>query len=613
MQSIKNFKFTLNVSNEGYQNKKEAIACLTSKGAAAINRKKMCFFEREITVDEFLNKAQSGHSFCALFRFEEGKKYWYETKKGQRFLSYPTYQKDSKYATKGGLKLDFKRDTYFSGTQMIFIDIDYTTYTDINEYINMLSFKPTCIYMSYSDNIAKHDIVSRRFHMCYAFDKILNSVEFMNASETLSRALEKDTNEKLEDKCGENKSQYMNGCFGNHEVYATYNIYSMGDIYDYIVENRNIKEDNNSIDTTINLELETKDSPKDEIIFDETLLKLYDSNHKGNDYTNFCKLARWNKLRQYTKYYYRVEKDEWINNQYQFIDESYFRLFWYTNSLHDGNKRRKGLFERMCLRKVMNPSITADELVVNTIIDIMRFYDNSDEVLNSDFIRRNVTKCLELSIEEIEDKYKGTLKYLREISKPKKGIIYRTKLSHSKETTYAILDGYYDDNLSVTENLDIINNDYGYLIKKSTLYSYLKSRNIKSDIRTLSNEELVQMVDINKSIRENLEDIKSLGYKISKDRINIIIKQIKRTSMSTTINDEMEIKDSMEIDTVIDSNVDMTVADYKSLGNDKVYFNPNKFYSYINQFSDVRIERREYANDKQTTEEATTVPALQAS
>lgn len=527
------FKFALNVSNEGYMNKKEAIACLTSKGAAAINKKKMCFFEKELTVDEFLYNAQEGHSFCALFHFDDGRKYWYENKQGQRYWAYPYYQRDSKYATKGGLKLDFKRDQYFSGIQMIFIDIDYTNYNDINDYINMLSFKPTCVYMSYSDNAEKHNVISRRFHLCYVFNKILNSVEFTNASETLSKALERDTHEKLEDKCGENKSQYMNGCYGNKEVYATYNVYSMDDIYDYIVDYRN---KNIIADTTINLKIENTPQ-KEEIKFDEELLKMYDK-HDGNDYDRFLKTRKWNSIRQYTKYYYRVEKEEWINNQYQKTDDNYFRLFWITNTLHDGNKRRKSLYERMCLRRIINPNITPNELVVNAIIDIIKFCDNTDNLLNSDFIKRNVIKCLELSIEEIEDKYKNTLNYLRTNSKPKKGIIYRTKLSHSKETTYSILDNYYDDELSVNANLDYINNECGYIVKKSTLYNYLKNRNIKTDVRRLDDNELKELIDITKSVRDNVDDIKSQGYKVSKDRVAKVIKELKENANNKQTKEE---------------------------------------------------------------------------
>ena len=63
-----------------------------------------------LTVNEFIEKAFEGHSFCALFRFKENKKYWYENRQGRKYLAYPHYTRDSVTATKGGLKIDFKRD-----------------------------------------------------------------------------------------------------------------------------------------------------------------------------------------------------------------------------------------------------------------------------------------------------------------------------------------------------------------------------------------------------------------------------------------------------------------------------------------------------------------------
>ena len=45
MKKIEDFRFALNVSAEGYEKKTDASACLSSAGAKAIKRKKMCFFD----------------------------------------------------------------------------------------------------------------------------------------------------------------------------------------------------------------------------------------------------------------------------------------------------------------------------------------------------------------------------------------------------------------------------------------------------------------------------------------------------------------------------------------------------------------------------------------
>ena len=474
MELRNDFSFTLNVSYEGYEKKTDATACLSSKGAEAIGRKKMCFFEETLTVDEFLDKAQSGHSFCALYRFEEGKKYWYSNKKGQKYCGYPYYQRDSKTATKGGLKIDFKRDEYFYGSQVVFIDIDNTSYTDINDYINSLTFKPTMVYMSYSDGKEKGGKVSRRFHLCYVFDSILNKDSFKEVSTTLNLIWQKD-------------------------------------------------------------QMEVEEETEDEIQFDERLLNDWDRLEEDE----FVKLPSWIRLLQNTRHYYRVEKETWINGQYQKVDDNYFRLFYNLKRVQDGHGRRKDLFMRMCLRRLINPNITVEELTFNTLLDIIRQYDNSDGLLNSDFIKRNIISCLDLSLEEIEEKYKGEIAYLKSLA-PKRGIIYKNRKSHTKEVTYSILDELYNKDLSISENLDIINNDYEFIVSERTLYRYIEDREIKTDKDKLSDEDLIGLTDISKSCIENYNYIKSLGYKVGDKRYRRIYKEYKSKSeeeyRTTTLN-----------------------------------------------------------------------------
>ena len=195
----------------------------------------------------------------------------------------------------------------------------------------------------------------------------------------------------------------------------------------------------------------------------------------------------------------------------------------------------------MCLRRVINPNITAMEFVVNTIIDIVRFYDNSDKVLNSDFIKRNVLNCLELTIEEIEDRFKGSLSSLRRTTKPKKGIIYKDRKAHSKETTYEILDRYYDKELDVKENCEKINKEYNYPISERTLYNYIKERGIKVDNSKLTDEELISMLDLSLTPIENYKIIKEKGYKIRKDRLYKIYKSVKN---------EKKIEEENEVTTI---------------------------------------------------------------
>lgn len=540
------FKFLLNVSNEGYERKGDARACVTQKGAEAIGRKKMCFFERNVTIDEFMDYALKGHSFCALFRFEKGKKYWYSAKNGEKFCSYPYYQRDDRTGTKGALKMDFKRDEFFFGSQTIFIDIDLTKYTDIAEYQELLTYKPTCIYMSYSDNIEKNGVVSRRFHLVYVFDQILNADDFKSVANILSNQLVVDTKEELDDDCGKKMSQYMNGCYGNKENYKSYAIYNVNDIINL---NRNkVPPQNNFHSSSLNEEMQKDELSQEKDIsqkLDTKLLKDYDR----LSVKEFKKLPSWIKYLKTTKYIYRKDNGEWIDNRYQMADDDYFSLFFYLEVQKDGSKRRKGLFERMCLRRLLNPKITPNEILINTIIDIFKFYDNSDGVLDSNFIIRNIKNAFEMTLEDIEVRFGGELRYLKEVSKKKRGIIYKDQKAHRQETTFRIVDKFYDTKKNINENLALINSNAPINISERTLYNYIKSRGIKTDITKLTDNELISKMDWNKIAIENYRIIKDMGYKISKKRLykiynnktNYLVKS--QGTSTTTFNVEVQKKE----------------------------------------------------------------------
>ena len=170
MYTDQNLIFSVNVRRDNYANKGEASACLSLVGAKAVGKVKMAFSETSLTVDQFLQRALTGHAFCNLFDYDPNKKYWIETSSGKRFQSYPVYRQGR---NKGCMKLNFKSDRFFRGSQTVFVDIDYTRFKTIPEYLECLTLKPTCAYMSYSDKLDKDGIKSRRFRLVYVFNREL--------------------------------------------------------------------------------------------------------------------------------------------------------------------------------------------------------------------------------------------------------------------------------------------------------------------------------------------------------------------------------------------------------------------------------------------------------
>ena len=240
-------------------------------------------------------------------------------------------------------------------------------------------------------------------------------------------------------------------------------------------------------------------------------------------YDEFMKYNR----HKYT-YTYRVEKDEWIDGIYQYIDEDYFSLYWNATRVQDGQKRRKKLFERMCLRRVINPEIDANTLLFNAYEDVHRFFE-VDKDLTIDCLVRNVETAMNLNIEDIKENLSDTISWLKS-RKPKSGIILRHGITFSlaernsvlKKIRWTLLSEVYDSNLSVNENLEYINN-YLFKVSKSTIYNFLDEFEIKTDNRKLYDCELRDMLDTSLSIRDNVGLLKSKGYKISKDRVSKVL------------------------------------------------------------------------------------------
>ena len=502
MIKISNYKFRINVSLDTYTTKKEATACLSKVGAKTAGKEKMAFIERYVTIDDFLDLAISGHAFCNLFDIDPNKKYWVKNSEGKKYQVYPVYRKGM---NKGGMKLTFKSDIYFKGAQAIFVDIDNTKYRTIPEYINCLSFKPTCVYMSFSDNTEKHGVVSRRFRLVYVFDRILNKEEFMSVSQSITDHIIVDTAEPMEDDCGTRLSQYMNGVWGNNEVYKTHHIYSPSDFppEDLVIQSA-VHEDER------------------QIVFDDQLLK----DMENMRYEEFMHYYSWK-----YRYVYRTEKPEWIDGVYQLTDEGFLQLWYYREKQTDGQHRRRKLFKNACLRCLIYPDIDADSLLFNLYVDLWRFFDNSDGIITLDVLKRKVKNAMLMTSEQLMAYCRFEIEYWQK-NRPK--FITNPNafcsLSHinqiSKIVRWGELDSCYDRTKSIKENHELISD-----VSLATLYRFCDergidrnpnkapSKNVVREKKRLAKKEKIQrfqeLYDQDLSIRENQNLMKEMGLKLS--------------------------------------------------------------------------------------------------
>lgn len=552
MLTMTDYKFKVSLSNEAYFNKEISGAMIgsTKDENNRIIRKKygykankgIGYLETDVTPEKLLDSLINGYVFCHLF-------------------NPTTVRKDGTFSSSE------KKDDNFSGSYCIGVDIDETNFQTVSDYINSLEYKPTFYYTSYSNKPEKP-----KFRMVYVFNELIsNKYFFRYCAWNLNKKIELDTKEPITDDCNLRCSQYFNGTnLSNPDLTVEYGItniiYSLSDFninesgfIHFLTNNCYYKSKSKSRDIEINNllniynnsfnniytfssttyytdlqkmghqsyttyepinEVTVSDSSINEIGYNTTLV----NDMSRLDYEEFMKYNR----HKYN-YFYRVEKTEWIDNLYQFIDDDYFALYWNCKKVNDGNKRRKKVYERMCLRRVINPDVDIDTIIFNAYEDIHRFFDNSDNTLNTDYIVKNAVRCFELSIDDIKSIYSDNISYLKS-RKPKSGVILKRNVgtlaernTFLKSIRYTLIDDCFDCNCSISENLDYINENLFPICEKS-LYTYCEDRGINTkQYKINADEEILSLYDANLSIRKNVENMNNLGIKISKSKLQRLL------------------------------------------------------------------------------------------
>jgi len=530
-----NFKFEVSLSCDAYYNKEIVSACIGSareesnknkKKQYGISRK-MSFKQQSVTPQELLDYCMKGHSFCNIFSGFQDKGF---SDKGY----VKTYRlKD------GSFSLSAKAKKYFHSANVICADVEGTSYTNAQDYINQLSLVPTFWHTTFSNQQPGKGC---RFRLVYVLDEEITGADnFYYYVNIFNTRIEKEVGEYSLDYCNLNPNQYYNGtCVSNPNLVVDGGIsnciYSLSDICGEINES-NIERERQQ-HTIVEWE------NADKIEMSKYLINAMEQ----NSYDDFMKYNR----HKYS-YIYRKETEEWIDELYQYVEDDYFSLFFYAGKkVQDGEKRRKKLFMRMCLRRVIDPEIDADTLLFCAYEDRERFFDNSDGVISIDCLVRNVGNAMKLTIEEIEEKYSETLEYYR--GQNKSGVIFKKgnyNLSERniilKSERYNRIDVWYNVSLSVMENLKIAE-EKNIKVSKNTLYRYCENRGINtSPLKQNYNLPLIlSLYDETLSLRKNVENMKNNGIKIGKDKLDSIIKKNKERQQHTIV--EWENADNFDVD-----------------------------------------------------------------
>lgn len=467
--------FSVSVSKEGYAEKVFAESCVMGEEVARKwGMHKTMFREVDITVDDFVGLVTTGHTFCGLFR-HKGDNFDASQKNGEKYM----------------------------GSQLVFIDIDETQYETMQDFIDKLSYPPTVGYYSFSD-IDK--VGSRHFRLVYVLDRIYDREEITLIYYTLATQIIFDTDEKIKDNCGAVVEQCMFGtCFP--DVYVNRDaVYNIEDVELEGCEEEYEKVQQKAQERAKSLICRDVPTPDKHFIYEMKLLpcEQFVGKYYGMGYRNIFHT-------QYDDY----EQVEW--GWYADTTENHLKLFYNCEQMHDGEKRRKTLFKRMCLRILMKPDITIEELIYCAYLDREQFIDNSDGVVDNDCLIRNAKNAFRLSPEAIRIKYKRSVDWCKAHRSafviaddvPEKRRLVPKVRKHRKDCQIGSI---YDTSKSFTDNLaDITAN--GMDIKERRLKKWCEENGIivprkvseRQKAAQERNEKLIEQYDLALTGKENAE------------------------------------------------------------------------------------------------------------
>lgn len=412
------YTFNVSVSTTCYESKEEFVKASP----------KLIYRKQTVTISSLCGLIKEGHSFC--YCFDDNDEPFDNTTKTQDNFRYTSY---------------------------IAYDIDDNA-LPMEDYLTTLTYQPTIAYTTTSDGIK-----GNRYRLIYCFDcKVKGNEQYESVFETMQ--VECGIGE-LKDTCTRRTHQPI---FGNAlptcRMVCTDYIYSLPTAAD------------NTASRKQKVPKQTKERGRENIIVcSETFLK------------DFEELPLWKFVSTYcSKYKYIDETELTYSNGYAPIDENYLRIYrrWdvrmrRTHIWKDGEGRRKRLFTAALIIRKIKPNITCEHLIYCLAYEVTQYYDNSDGVLNQDFILRVAESALSKPIDEItikgrdRRKFKVDMEYWESFGVSPKAAVAKARGAWNDDRIGEL----YDLQLTDKENVEAMA-EYGVKTSVSSLKRWRKKHGI---------------------------------------------------------------------------------------------------------------------------------------
>ena len=537
------------------------------------------FLKKYLTVEDIYNNLITGHLICHIFNPKKTQ--------GGRSVDYGVYDKTDRDSKKHplGIYLAGKTNQNFEEAWGIFIDIDHTDYPTIESWLERIpqEYLPTFLYSTFSNQSG-----TPRFRLAYFFDSELtggNIYRYRYIAWSIGQYIRNWTGEGFEkdkiritddgktvkdsalDIASLKAVQYMNGSnyndpnfFGiftgnifnvkdfniNEESYNTFiqlgaylssvSKYKMWKEMGVGILEKNIKELKECAPLTEIQERALDDVENNKIIenippeiLDDSVIKISDDTR---NIINSLGLRKWFDMMYASQEYPIINKtvyneNDWIDGKYIIIGPEYIKIPDNPNyRINDGEHRRKKLYIRAVLRKLMLDNITADILLYNYLADVYSgVFVEVDQVITVSSVFRQIENIMITPNDTLRKDYDDLIKKTQEHTNPKEGIIYKEWSSTGLHNTIRhnshmdMIDKYYDWKKSAKENMEELNKVLPFSVGKDMLTSYRKEKAREFE------QMLYDAIDISKSVNQNKRDLRESGWSFTDETINRLYKE----------------------------------------------------------------------------------------
>ena len=447
----------------------------------------------------------------------------------------------------------------WSDAQCMFVDIDGCN-KSIEEYIKNIPLKPTFGFYTPSDTPN-----NRRFKLVYCFsERIDDRIEWMYVANYITnRAKREDT---LLDYCGKVATQMSFQSKGTGEWFG--NIIDLN-LIDWSGYNEFLKE------------IGDEERKEDKLKIDDEVVHCLNiwNKYKDNDEPKYYKMKsnNWKELLSRLKIndpliYNTTEElkdvpvynpilDREEENKVKLTTNDYWELMPLVDKktgrlLKDGQHRRRALYRRMLLRRILGElngiDITPELLLTNAVFDRASYIDNSTEPITMEMLKDLVKNAYCKDINKIKENekikwyiedFKAKSPGFKYVGNKKNMTQYETVSIKNKYRGYlynTILNYCFEKDKTVKENTENINKaleNKGWKIRidEKTIYKY-KGNEVRLQKEDRDSFILFKQKE-GLSATQIIDELMDNGFKsMSKSQINRIISKLNNTTTQTQNN-----------------------------------------------------------------------------